>query len=77
MKKYLIRIGDATSQWVNTAVGGHPNESLSGRAYRTNSKWKLVIDTILWFDIDHCKVAHLNDVRYGVWISQNSRGEFE
>ena len=77
MKKYLIRIGDATSQWVNTALGGHPNESLSGRAYRTKSTWQKVIDTILWFDPEHCKVSHLNDVRYGQWIVLNGRGEFE
>lgn len=61
----LMRIGDATSQWVNaTFFNGHPNESLSGRAYRTGSKWQKVIDTLLWFDKNHCFVSYMNDVRY-------------
>ena len=61
---YLIRIGDAFSQLANTVIGGHPNESLSGRAWRTQSKWYKVIDFVLWFDKNHCQTAHENDVIY-------------
>jgi len=62
---YLIRIGDAISQLLNVVfLNGHPNESLSGRAYRTHSVWRIVIDLVLWFDKDHCKTAHFNDVKY-------------
>lgn len=65
MTHYAIRIGDAFSQLINVALlNGHPNESLSGRAWRTKSRWYLVIDTVLFFDKDHCKTAHLNDVAY-------------
>jgi len=61
----LIRIGDAISQLCNVMfLAGHPNESLSGRAWRTKSVWYKVIDLLLWFDKDHCKTAHLNDVEY-------------
>lgn len=61
----LIRIGDALSQLLNVLfLNGHPNESLSGRAWRTQSFWYKVIDTLLWFDKDHCKVAHNNDLIY-------------
>jgi hypothetical protein len=66
--KYLIRLADALSQLANTVIGGHPNESLSGRAYRTRSVWMFVIDTLFWFDVDHCKHAYLNDVRYAQWL---------
>ncbi len=61
----LIRLGDAISQLLNVLLfNGHPNESISGRCYRTNSKWYKVIDTILWFDKEHCRTAYLNDVDY-------------
>lgn len=63
--KWLIKIGDALSQLLNVVLlNGHPNESLSGRAYRTKSVWYKVIDTILWFDKNHCYMAYLNDVGY-------------
>ena len=61
----LIKIGDALSQLLNVIfLDGHPNESLSGRAWRTGSNWYKVIDFILWFDKNHCKVAYENDVKY-------------
>lgn len=61
----LIRIGDALSQLLNVLfLNGHPNESLSGRAYRTGSKWRAVIDAIFWFDRNHCFISYMNDVRY-------------
>ena len=61
----LIRIGDACSQLANVVfLNGHPNESLSGRAWRTKSIWYKVIDIVLWFDKDHCKCAHENDLNY-------------
>lgn len=63
--KRIIRIGDALSQLLNVLLlNGHPNESLSGRAWRTKSVWYLVIDTILWFDDNHCMTAYTNDLKY-------------
>lgn len=65
MFKYFIKVGDAFSQLLNVILlNGHPNESLSGRAWRTNSNWYIVIDTLLWFDKNHCQVAYLNDLNY-------------
>lgn len=62
---YLIKIGDALSQFLNVVLlNGHPNESLSGRAWRTKSIWYKVIDSLLWFDKDHCKCAYENDLNY-------------
>jgi len=69
----LIRIGDACSQLVNTLIGGHPNESLSGRAYRTQSPWANIIDRLFWFDHEHCKQSYLNDVRYASWLMNHRR----
>ena len=61
----LIRIGDALSQLLNVVfLNGHPNESLSGRAWRTKSVWYLIIDTILFFDKEHCLNAYTNDIKY-------------
>lgn len=70
----LIRIGDSLSQLANVIfLGGHPNESLSGRAWRTQSKWRYVIDAILWFDKDHCQNSYLNDLEYAKTIIQNNK----
>lgn len=63
--KRFVRIGDALSQLLNVLLlNGHPNESLSGRAWRTSSVWYIVIDAVLWFDPDHCMSAYLNDLQY-------------
>ena len=64
MAHYLIRIGDALSQLLNVLLlNGHPNESLSGRAYRTKSRWYIVID-LIFFDPRHCLDAFENDLKY-------------
>lgn len=68
----LIRAGDALSQWANVVfLDGHPNESLSGRAWRTQSSWYKFINLLLWFDKDHCKVAYENDIKYARELLRN------
>ena len=67
MKEYLLRVGDATSQWFNaTLFNGSANESISGRAYREQRKHMFIIDGIFaWFgDYNHCRESYLNDVKY-------------
>lgn len=66
----LLIIGDALSQLANTLIGGMANESLSGRAHRTGSRWEKIIDALFWFDKEHCRVAHENDVKYCDWLKQ-------
>lgn len=65
MSGLLIKIGDATSQWLNAAFfKGHPNESISGRAYRERRPWELYINKLfLWLDPDgrHCERSYYND----------------
>lgn len=65
MLTYLIHVGDALSQLVNTVIlFGEPNESISGRAYRLNHvrPWGYVETGINWlfspFEKDHCKKAY-------------------
>lgn len=68
--RYMIHVGDATSQLINTAVllSDNPNESVSGRAYRLNDQmgWKQaeqVINFVFqpWSE-EHCKQSFLNDI---------------
>lgn len=71
---YLIRLGDALSQFINVLVfNGHPNESISGRAWRTRSRWYVVINTVLWFDKGHCEAAHINDINYAKQLLQSRK----
>ena len=65
------------SQLLNAALfGGHPNESISGRAYRERRPWERWINRMLWFDPDHCRVSYENDVRYaGQLLSLHGRRE--
>ena len=81
MKQYLIRIGDATSQWLNVVflLSKNPNESISGRAYRMRrcSGWKQVrylIDIVfLPFEKDHCKASYDADLKRAAIMLANKR----
>ena len=61
---YIIRLIDSLSQVINVALlNGDANESISGRAYREN--WSAavnIIDSVFWFDPDHCRNAYLSDL---------------
>jgi len=62
---YLLRLADATSQWLNVLLlNGDANESISGRAHRAG--WwntERVIDWVFSpFEDDHCRRAHAADV---------------
>jgi hypothetical protein len=68
--RYLFRIGDATSQWVNVAflLSKNPNESISGRSWRMRryyfwGKMRILIDWLASpFEEDHCQRSHEADV---------------
>ena len=76
MIDYAARVGNALSQLVNVVVlMGHPNESISGRAHREGWWFERVIDTIFWFDPDHCLVSHLNEIKWArEYLDEASRG---
>jgi len=68
--RYMVHVGDATSQLINTAIllSDNPNESISGRAYRLNDQpgWKQAEQVINFvfqgWNEAHCKQAFLNDI---------------
>lgn len=70
MMNYLIRIGDATSQWLNVVFlwSQNPNESISGRCYRMRHKkqWQIAMTVVDFlfspFEAAHCEKAYENDV---------------
>lgn len=60
----LTRIAAAFSELLNACIGGHNNETLSGRAYRTKSSWEPLINTVFFWQENHCKKSHLDDVKW-------------
>jgi hypothetical protein len=68
MAHYLIRLGDATSQFFNVLLfNGDPNHSISGDAYRfKRERLRQFIDWMFsrW-EVEHCKASHENDVAKG------------
>lgn len=57
------------SQTLNVIIGGHPNQSLSSRAYANRDKlfWSdlfIVIETVFFWEKDHCRKAFEVDVRF-------------
>ncbi len=63
LKLYIITVGDGASHFCNVIISGTINESVSGRAHRKKSKWEKVINKLAFFDKDHCRVSHYNDVK--------------
>jgi len=72
-RSYLTRLGDATSQWLNVALGnGMPDESLSGRAHRITTledsppwRWRTVrriADALFFWQDEHCAWAFWEDI---------------
>lgn len=69
MKSYLVNLAVAFDQLVNALLLGFPDETLSSRAYRTEQDRKIlgmilrpVIDTVLWFDPNHCKKSYESEL---------------
>lgn len=60
--QYFWDVVSALSQVVNALAGGLPCESVSGRAYRTKSWLYPVLNTVFFWDDDHCKESFMSDV---------------
>lgn len=70
--KYLSGVWSATSQLANVVLlRGHPNESISGRCHREEWRFKRVVNAIFWWQVDHCKGAYINDLRWAKWYAEN------
>lgn len=67
MWQYFKNLFIGFDQLLNTLLKGWPDETLSARAYRLDiergRKWpRRVIDFILWFDKDHCRVSYESEI---------------
>lgn len=74
MIDWLLRMGGAISQLINTALGGHEDESLSARAHyeqHTSSIWAMVrvySDLLFFWQPDHCAKAAESDISRAGWV---------
>lgn len=68
MRKYVKNVLIWLDQGVNVILFlGYPDETLSARAYRhyldgTTPYLKTFIDTLFWFDKDHCRTSYENEI---------------
>ena len=67
MRWYIKNLLIAVDQLLNALIGGWCDESLSSHAYRMDVEqgkgWvKKVIDTLLFFDEDHCHQSYLSEI---------------
>ena len=53
VKQILI----AVDQLANTLIGGWADETLSARAWREQWRIRPLIDTVFFFDPDHCRAS--------------------
>jgi hypothetical protein len=60
---YLNNLLSACSQLANAALlGGHPNESISGRCYREGWQTAMrVVNAIFFWQSHHCRGAYASD----------------
>lgn len=60
---YFVRALDATSQWVNTVfLNGNANDSISGRAFKKSWRVESLINFIIFWEPEHCKLAYYTDL---------------
>lgn len=68
MWKYLKQVLIAFDQLLNTLFKGYADETLSSRAYRLRVErgrvWpERIIDTVLFFDDNHCEESYVSEVQ--------------
>jgi hypothetical protein len=70
IKFWIIQNFIAVDQLINALLFGYADETLSSRAYRTEKNNKVfgkffrpIIDTILFFDKNHCYWAYMAEVQ--------------
>ena len=68
MKNYVIQVLISIDQVLNALLGGSADETLSARAWRAEQKGRVfglffrpLIDSILFFDPDHCYTSYLSE----------------
>lgn len=63
----ILQVAVAIDQLLNTLCGGYADETMSSRCWRLRAyspyKWlRPAIDTILFFDPDHCRTSYESEV---------------
>ena len=51
----------ALDQLLNAVLGGWADETLSSRSYREKPRLAKFIDTLFWFDKDHCYESYVSE----------------
>lgn len=66
MTTYVMKVLIAVDQLANAVRGGHPDETLSAAAHRQHmdgrSGWRNLINALFWWQEDHCRDAHINEM---------------
>ena len=74
----ISRIGSMISQSINTVfLFGHPDMSISSRAFIANGKAKKIIDNIFFFHKNHCEKSFLVDVEFAKEIIKIHKDRFK
>lgn len=63
VKTYLLNIVIWIDQGFNVLIGGSPDETLSAHAHRRHPNLAQAINTIFWWQWDHCKAAYEVEVQ--------------
>ena len=61
IKAWLLQVLIALDQLINAIFCGWADETISSRSWRTMPRLAKVIDTILWFDKDHCFESYVSE----------------
>ena len=70
MRAYWLNLAIGIDQLVNTVLAGHPDETLSSRAYRAEQSgqrywgWtRRAIDLLFFWQPGHCQAAYESELR--------------
>ena len=62
IKQFAVALDQAVNCLAGIFIGGSwADETISSRAYREFPKLQKFIDTLLWFDKDHCHQAYVSE----------------
>lgn len=76
MKQWLLRVSAWVSQTINLwLLFGHHDMTVSARCYINRDKpyWRVaykVINTIFWFQKNHCKESFDEDIKYAMEVQK-------
>lgn len=77
MNPYLVSVATSLSQFGSVLFGGHPDMTISSRTFVAARKgstkaqvFEKVINTLFFWDAEHCKVSWLRDVAHASAVFQ-------